>query len=179
MLCVHQWQRTLTCLPHPLIPGLDSHAEAASLLGNFQIRTPVRFQNTCGSCVQGNVAGTAKRTSSHDDLGVCWKLQRKQEVLTPKHKFFFVYAWTRPVHFSYLASIDPCCGELGSHTKLLTHIAAAQTNRSSTCSKQSSTFSQSLLLIHQAETLIKGECHWNKNTSNEKETRNQCNEFVE
>lgn len=72
--------------------------------------------------------------------------------------FFFVYAWPRPVHFSYLFWIDPYRREQRSHTKLLTHIAAAQTNRSWTCSKQSSTFSHSLLLIHQTGTLIKREC---------------------
>ncbi|KAG7317293.1 hypothetical protein KOW79_019591 [Hemibagrus wyckioides] len=51
---------TLTCLPHPLIPALDSHAEAASLLGNFQIGTPGRFRNPCGSCVQGARSGKAE-----------------------------------------------------------------------------------------------------------------------
>lgn len=84
--------------------------------------------------------------------------------------FFFVYAWPRPVHFSYLSSIDRYRREQRSHTKLLTHRAAAQTNSSWTISKQRSTFSQSLLLIHHAVTLIKTERH-QKNTDEENLTK--------
>lgn len=60
MFCVHQWQTTLSCLSHPLIPALDSHAEAAGLLGNFQIRTPVRFRNTLQLLRPGKHSGKAE-----------------------------------------------------------------------------------------------------------------------
>lgn len=127
MLCVHQWQRTLSHVSHilsslPSIPTLKQRA-----CWEISRSGPrVGFGILAAPAFREHVAGKPKRTSSHGDLGVCWKWQRKQEVLTAKHSLFLVYAWARPVHFAYLSSIDPYRGEQSSHTNTYSSSANKQ-----------------------------------------------------